>query len=180
MNRGQNQSGKRHHGKLNRRFLVALSLILLLGIACGVTIAYIIAEGGTVANSFTPGEVLCSVDNSYNVTNEGNVDAYLRAAVIVNWKNSNGDVSGIAPKKDINYTLAVGDGWFEGGDGYYYYEDVVAPKQAAATPVVTVSNATGTPDGFSLDVQVLGEAIQSEPAEAVQNAWPGRTPVSGS
>lgn len=160
--------------KLNKYFLVTLSLVLLLGVAGGATLAYIITEGGTVANSFTPGEVLCSVGDGQAVTNDGNVDAYIRAAVVVNWENSAGDINGIAPKEESDYTLTEGADWVKIGE-YYYYKKAVAPD-GVTTPVVTVSEKTTAPDGFTLVVEVLAEAIQGEGTNAagtapITDAW---------
>lgn len=166
--------------KLNKYFLVTLSLVLLLGVAGGVTLAYIIAEGGTVANSFTPAQVLCSVDNDYAVTNDGNVDAYIRAAVIVNWENGDGDIIGIAPVAGTDYTLSVdAESWELGDDGFYYYKNVVPFEGATdkTPPVVTVTPKTEAPKGFTLVVEVLAEAIQADGdtdngnIPAYQDAW---------
>lgn len=159
--------------KLNKYFLVTLSLVLLLGVAGGTTLAYIIAQGGTVKNSFTPGVVLCSVGDDYKITNDGNVDAYIRAAVVINWENAQGEINGIAPKMGTNYTLSLGAGWEKIGD-YYYYNAVVPFENAdKTTPVVTVEQIGDAPNGFTLVVEVLAEAIQAEGmgATSAQAAW---------
>ena len=163
--------------KLNKYFLVTLSLVLLLGVAGGATLAYIIAEGGTVANSFTPGEVKCSVNDQYEITNDGNVDAYIRAAVVVNWENAAGEINGIAPKEGTDYTLTLGAGWQKIGD-YYYYQKVVDFEGALekTTPVVSVAQNTTAPDGFRMVVEVLAEAIQADGTNAagetpIEDAW---------
>ena len=172
------RKGPARRRKLNKYFLVTLSLVLLLGVAGGATLAYIIAEGGTVANSFTPGEVKCSVNGDYEITNDGNVDAYIRAAVVVNWENAAGEINGIAPVAGTNYTLSVDESkWELGADGFYYYKAVVPFEGEAekTAPVVTVSNVTGNPEGFDLVVEVLAEAIQAkgmgEDIYTAQEAW---------
>lgn len=173
-------SGKRHRKparrrKLNKYFLVTLSLFLLLGAAGGVTLAYLIDESDSVTKSFTPAVVACSVDDDYKVTNDGNIDAYIRAAVVVNWGNDAGDINGIAPVAGTNYTITAGTDWTQGTDGYYYYTEKVPPtgNDETTTPVVTVSNVTGVPDGFALVVEVLAEAIQADGmgAASAQDAW---------
>lgn len=163
--------------KLNKFFLVTLSLVLLLGIAGGATLAYVVAAGGTVKNSFTPGEVKCSVNGNYEITNDGNVDAYIRAAVVINWENGNGDISGTAPVVGTDYTLALGADWTLGDDGFYYYNQVVpfAGENEKTTPVVIVRTKTEAPEGFDLIVEVLAEAIQAdgmgENVDTAQEAW---------
>lgn len=163
--------------KLNKYFLVTLSLVLLLGVAGGATLAYIIAEGGTVENGFTPGEVKCSVNEVYEITNDGNVDAYIRAAVVVNWENTAGEIRGISPKEGTDYTLALDSAWKKIGD-YYYYQKVVPFEgtDEKTSPVVTVTQKTAAPDGFELVVEVLAEAIQADGTKAdgttpIQDAW---------
>lgn len=160
--------------KLNKYFLVTLSLVLLLGVAGGTTLAYVIAEGGTVENSFTPAEVKCSVDDDYVVTNDGNVDAYIRAAVVINWENTDGDVSGIAPVEDTDYELDLGKDWEKIGE-FYYYKKVVPFEGTAekTTPVVTVTPLTDAPEGFALVAEILAEAIQAEGmgATSAYGAW---------
>lgn len=159
--------------KLNKYFLVTLSLVLLLGVAGGATLAYIIDQGGTVTNSFTPGEVLCSVGDDNKISNDGNVDAYIRAAVVINWENSQGDINGIAPKETTNYTLTLGEGWKKVGDYYYYNAVVPFENEDKTTPVVTVEQVGDAPDGFTLVVEILAEAIQAEGmgADSAEAAW---------
>ncbi|MBQ1955933.1 MAG: hypothetical protein II350_09390 [Clostridia bacterium] len=173
--------------KRKRLLLLTLSIALLLGVAGGATFAYLISNGGSVENSFLPGEVLCSVDDNFAVTNDGNVDAYIRAAVVVNWGNAAGDINGFAPVQQIiddqnsvvtsgDYELTLGDGWEKIGE-YYYYKSVVPFEGAAekTTPVVEVKQHGTAPDGFNLVVEVIAEAIQAEGTNgtktAVEDAW---------
>lgn len=158
--------------KLNKYFLVTLSLVLLLGVAGGATLAYMMTEGGTVTNSFTPGKVACSVDDNYRVTNTGNVDAYIRVAVVINWENADGDINGIAPVKG-DYTLELNDDWKKGEDGYYYYTGKVAPNTTIPSVVKAITEKTAAPAGFNLVVEVLAEAIQAEGmgATSAEEAW---------
>ena len=161
--------------KFNKYFLVTLSIFLLLGIGCGATIAYIVAQGGTVENSFAPGEVLCQVQDDNSVKNTGNVDAFIRAAVIVNWMDDQGNIRGIAPVQGEgkDYKLTVSEGWDQADDGYYYYSGRVAPGEATAKPVVTVELVGTAPTGFTLTVEILAEAIQADGmgATTAQDAW---------
>ena len=169
--------------KLNKYFLVTLSLILLLGAAVGSTIAYIIASGGTVTNSFTPGVVLCEVKADNSVENTGNVDAYIRAAVVINWENASGDINGIAPKADTDYTVTLGENWVKIGEYYYYKNEVPFQGTDKTTPVVTVKQLTKSPEGFSLMVEVLAEAIQAEGTNGtetpIEDAWDVAMPLGG-
>lgn len=174
--------GKRFAPKGGRRTTaVILSILLVLALAVGGTVAYIIAQSDEITNIFSPSQVLCQVidhdDGTFTVKNAGDVEAYLRAAVVVNWESAENEAYWQNPAFTVS-----GDGWNLGTDGYYYYSAPVPADTAAPVPItVTVTAGQTAPEtGYTVTVQVLGEAIQSEPAEAVQNAWPGRTPVSGS
>ena len=131
-------SGSKKQGrgrrKLNKLFLVTLSVFLMVGIVAGGTLAYLVAKSERVENNFIAASVSCRVDEDFTVTNTSNVDAYLRAAVVVNWMDDNGDIRGIAPKAGTDYTLRIGDNWKKIGD-YYYYTTDVAPGTTTETVV---------------------------------------------
>ena len=154
--------------KWNKLFLVTLSLVLLLGVVGGSTLAYLAASSEPVSNSFTPGRVACSESGGY-ITNTGNVDAYIRAAVVVNWVNGAGEICGLAP----SYTVYAKTGWTKGSDGYFYYNSRVASGDAAGTPYGTIDVNGSEPEGFTRVVQVIAEAIQADGmgASGAQDAW---------
>lgn len=188
--------------KTNRKAPVALVAILVL-LCCAVagTVAYLVTSTGPVTNTFTPASVTTQVEEEFNGTtksnvrikNTGNIDAYIRTAVIVNWADAQGNVSG-TPVKDTDYVMDLNivtdekpdAPWFKGSDGYYYCKTAVkSVKQDTKncyTPVLIKSciKATGAqaPAGYDLQVTILADGIQSVPADAVQQAWPA-VQVSG-
>ena len=168
---------------------VALVALLVL-LCCTVvgTLAYLVDSTDPVTNTFTPASVSTEVNEDFdgitkrNVTikNTGNIDAYIRAAVIVNWANDAGEISG-TPVTNADYSItyntdANGD-WFVGSDGYYYCKtSVKSEKQDAKdcwTPVLIEScTQKGTaPEGFHLQVTILADGIQSEPTSTVASVW---------
>ena len=181
--------------KTNRKAPVALVAILVL-LCCAVagTVAYLVTSTGPVTNTFTPASVTTYVEEEFNgqtksnvkIQNTGDIDAYIRVAVIVNWADDKGNVSG-TPVKDSDYVmdLNIDTGtttnapWFKGSDGYYYCKTAVkSVKQNTKncyTPVLIKSciKATGAqaPAGYDLQVTILADGIQSAPADAVQQAW---------
>ena len=85
--------------KMNKRFLAVLaSVVLVLTMTVGATVAYLIDQSGPVTNIFTPSEVTSEVEEEfpdpYNVKqnvkikNTGDAPAYIRAAVVFNWKSA--------------------------------------------------------------------------------------------
>ena len=122
--------------KLNRRAVgLLVSLTLLLTAVVGSTVAFIVAQSQKKTNVFQPSRVACEVikksDNTYTVKNTGDTDAYIRVAVLVNWKNTDGHIYAQAPGFDVS-----GEFWVLGKDGYYYYTKILKPGDISE-PVMT-------------------------------------------
>ena len=153
-----------------------LTLVLLALALTGATLAYLI----------TPAHVSCTVTEDFdgttkknvNVTNTGDIDAYLRVKLVTYRVNDDG--------QHIGGTAAIpaftpGDGWVAYGD-YYYYTYPVAPGQQPETPLIDSLTLTGSysdADGGKQALEIMAEAIQSAPEEAAGQAWgvtitPGR------
>lgn len=165
-----------------------VALLLLLCCTVAGTLAYLVDSTDPVTNTFTPASVSTEVNEDFdgitkrNVTikNTGNIDAYIRAAVIVNWANDAGEISG-TPVTNADYSITYNTGangdWFVGSDGYYYCKtSVKSEKQDAKdcwTPVLIEScTQKGTaPEGFHLQVTILADGIQSEPTSTVASVW---------
>ena len=173
MARGKYERVVKHRKKQKKVVSLLLSIALLLTLATGGTLAYIVTKSAMAQNQFVAGYVTSSVNNNGTVTNNGNVDAYIRAAVVVNWMDGSGNVYGIKP----DYTLTVNSGWVENG-GFYYYTSAVAPDATTeAAPVTVTVNGTAPSSAYSLCIQIVAEAIQaggdtdSGNIPAYQDAW---------
>lgn len=179
---------KRRHTKQRA---ILLSIFLILSLAVGGTLAYIVARTDNVNNQFEPSYVTCQVnansDNTFDVTNTGNIDAYIRAAIVVNWMDEAGNIRGIAPAS-TQYTLAVNsaDWWQDTGTGYYYYKYSVAPDGITNDLIESfgVAENVTIPNGYELSVEVVAEAIQADgdtdngAVPAYRDAW-GISSISG-
>lgn len=155
--------------KLNKRTVALLvSLVLLLSVAVGVTVAYIADRTPEVENTFQPSYVACEVvkegSNVYTVKNTGDTDAYIRVAVVANWKNGN-NVYAQAPQFNVD----LGDNWVLGKDGYYYYTKSVAVGAQIPETLTIDSNSTAPSDEYKLVVEVYASAIQA--TSAAVNQW---------
>lgn len=167
---------------------VALVAILVL-LCCAVagTVAYLVTSTNPVTNTFTPASVSTEVKETFEngvksdvkIKNTGNIDAYIRAAVIVNWADAQGNVyGGATPVADTDYTLTLKTGenenWFQGSDGYYYCKTSVASRSETPVLIESCAKTTGArvPEGYDLQVTILADGIQSEPVKAVSEAWP--------
>ena len=69
--------------------------------------------------------------------------------------------------------FAPGANWVE-DDGYYYYTRPVAPGQTPENNLIdtiTLSSPYTDADGGKQVIEIIAEAIQSVPEEAVKDAW---------
>lgn len=174
-----------HSGAKRSLVLVVSVLVLLLAVAGG-TLAWLTANTGPVVNTFDPAHVSCEVTETFdgttksnvNVTNNGDIDAYIRVKLVTYRVNEDGQhIGGTATIP----TFEPGEGWVKYGE-YYYYTLPVAPKGPVAldnspkTPLIdeTGIDLTGSyndADGGKQVIEVMAEAIQSVPKAAVQAAW---------
>lgn len=157
-----------------RNLLLAVCIALLLTVTAGLTSAYIIARSAPVENVFAPGRVTAIVDEDFstsvknNVTlkNTGNVTARMRAQIVVTWKDADGKVYPALPAEGTDYHINMGTGWTQ-KEGLWYCDAPVAPGEWTPALIVTCQAVEGrAPEGYTLSVEILGEAIQAEPASA--------------
>ena len=168
--------------------LLAAVIVLLAG-AVGGTWAFLVAQSEPVQNNFTYAHVRCTIDEKFEngvksdvqIQNTGDIPAYIRARIVVTWKDANGNVSAV-PVKNTDYTIAFNEtDWTQQGD-YWYCKTAVNPN--GFTPeLITECKKTdnaNVPDDYDLSVEILADAIQSEPANAVKEAWGEYNPLSKS
>lgn len=179
-------------GGMKRSLVLVVSVLALVLAVAGGTLAWLSANTTPVANTFTPAQVTCTVEENFNGTtkenvqikNTSNIDAYIRAYVVVTWKNAQGNVYGKLPVKNTDYTMTMpGDAkWKQSGD-YWYYTEAVAANGGLTGVLISEcklnEGVTPPADGYSLSVEIIAEAIQSQPDRAVQQAW-GVTIANGS
>lgn len=183
--RNTNKSGFRW----KRSGILLAAVIVLLAGAVGGTWAFLVAQSEPVQNNFTYAHVSCTIKEKFDGTtksdvqiqNTGDIPAYIRARIVVTWKDTSGNVSAV-PVKDSDYTMTMGTGWTKGTDGYWYCKTTVNPDDFTPeliTECKKTDNANAPKDYYDLSVEILADAIQSEPANAVMEAW-GYTPTAAS
>ena len=158
---------------------LAASLLLVLGVVGG-SLAYLLDSTGDVKNTFAPTEVTCEINEKFDgkikkdvtVTNNGDIDAYLRAAIVVNWVNDNGEILGEAVPAAAYKITGKSAKWSLENDGYYYYTDRVAPKGVTENLIGECKLVGDAPEGYYLSVTILADAIQADPEQArVDAGW---------
>lgn len=163
------------------RWPLALCAALVLLASVGGTLAYIAVKSERVENDFQRAYVTSEVvatDTTRAVKNTGNVDAFIRAAIVVNWMDESGNVRGLAPREsDYSMTVNSTEWTYNSSDGYYYYNYRVAPDGETEKLVTNIAANTTAPEGYSLAVEVAAEAIQADgdtddaSVPAYKDAW---------
>ena len=170
---------KPHKGR-GRQAMMVLSVVLLLALAVGGTIAWLSTKTTPVTNTFTPAEVTCKVEENFNentgvktnvnVKNTGNIDVYIRVKLVTYRTNDAGQhIGGTADLPEFT----LGKDWVKHGE-YYYYTLPVAPEEKPAANLaekMTLTSSYKDADGGKQALDVMAEAIQSEPEKAVGEAW---------
>ena len=165
-----------------RKSLSAMTaLILILCVAVGGAVAFIVTGTVPVENKFTPADVTVDIQEDFdgsikknvNVKNTGDTDAYIRVKLVTYMADS--EDNPIAKNASIP-SFDPGSDWFYcESDDTYYYSKSVAPGDKT-------SDLIGD-SGIELEngqvVEVLAEGIQSAPDKAVQEAWPTVKVVDG-
>ena len=167
---------KAHH--TGRLTAMVIATALLLALAISGTVAWLTTKDAPITNTFNPSKVACEVTESFNgtvkssvnVKNTGDIDAYIRVK-LVTYRTS-------AQVQHIGGTAALpsfplGATWVKYGDYYYYTLPVAAGQKPAAnlTDSMTLTAEYTDVDGGKQAIDVMAEAIQSVPAEAVGEAW---------
>lgn len=170
---------KPHKGR-GRLAMMVLSVVLLLALAVGGTIAWLSTKTTPVTNTFTPAEVNCKVEEDFNentgvktnvnVKNTSNIAVYIRVKLVTYRTNDAGQhIGGTATLPEFT----PGENWVKHGEYYYYTLPVVPGEKPAANLAdsMTLEKSYKDADGGKQALDVMAEAIQSEPEKAVGEAW---------
>lgn len=173
-----NEKSGRHGIRMNRTAVLLIAIILLISTAVGSTVAFLATKTKPVENSFEYANVSCKVTQNCDtdgsivqVKNTGTISAYIRADVVANWIDVDGNIAASVPE-GYSYDLTCSSGsWAQGKDGFFYYLLPVAPGALTEGSLLTCTVACPEDPEYTLSVEVLTEAIQSTPASAVNEAW---------
>lgn len=164
-----------HKGRLTA---MVIATAVLLALAIGGTVAWLSTEDAPITNTFNPSKVACEVTESFNgkvkssvnVKNTGDTEAYIRVKLVTYRTNDQGQhIGGTATLP----SFTLGANWLKYGDYYYYTLPVAAGEKPTnnLTDSMTLTTAYVDADGGHQSIDVMAEAIQSGPAQAVGQAW---------
>lgn len=166
-----------------------LSTLVLATAFVDVTLAILMVRTDPLENKFVPSTLRISLrvhddemlDHTHeDITNIGDVPVYLRAIAVANWVSTEDEhtilsetpvATANAEETDADlYIDFMTEGWFLADDGFYYYEKVLEAGKGVA--LVLEAEQLKEKAGYELSLEVVSTAIQANPPEAVQEAWP--------
>ena len=183
---------KKHRPGRAKALLLIASLAVLLTATVGSTAAWLVSKPAAVENDFVPGKVACQVledfgtesgtyvKSNVRVKNNGNTDAYIRVLLVFTWKDDKGNIFSNKPQEDKDYQIVMDDltNWImQKSDAglYFYYKKPVAPEEETSKLIDSlrqIAGVTGPENGkYKLSVDVLADAVQADPPEAVKDSW---------
>ena len=121
----------------------------------------------TVAETFKD-NVKSNVKISVNApAGEGNehYSVYVRAKIVVTWKDIDGNVYSKIPVEDVDYSLdttVAGNPWIKLGDGIYYHKARVNDGSETGVLIESCTQLKPAPVGYHLSVEILSQTVQAE------------------
>lgn len=191
------RSRKKRSLSRKRLVLPAICLAIILMCSIGGTLAYIVTSTDPITNTFVSTKVEEEITEKFDnnikssiiVKNTGEAEVYIRVK-LVSYRvkeDADGTITRIGGSADIDY-FDLGEGWLEDPEnGCYYYMYPVSVGEKTGNLIDTGNNDSGIvleeytdKDGGKQVVEVLAEAIQSKPADAVESVWPVTVASDGS
>lgn len=173
--------------KFNKKSLVLLiAVALLLTISVSGTVAYLVAGTDELVNTFKPSKVEITVDDKIEdgtkkdvtIYNSSNIPVYIRVAIVGNWVTNQEPHTIVGGWNDYD-AIMLRDGWKYMSDGYFYYQHAVQPS---TTELVMFDlykpDDSIIPPGAHLEMTIIAQAIQTEPAQVLTDAHWGWNPSS--
>ena len=119
-------------------------------------------EDGSAVGIDLSDKVSGNVKSNVVIKSYGSASSYIRAAIIANWYDNEGNI--VAPWNETQgtFTGLPGSGWTKNADGYYYYSNPVA-KETNINSIFTTYTKPSTPpvDGAHLEMTIMVQAVPS-------------------
>lgn len=162
-------------------FALVLIVLLVISIIIGTVWAASYLATDKVENTFEPAETSIEIKETFNgttksnvyVTNTGNTSepkgpaVYVRVKLLPYWYVKDSDH--IVAKSSWIPSFTLGTDWVLIG-GYYYYAKPIEAGQNTSDLISTITLTTDA-DGNRQVLEILAEAIQSNPQNTVTENW---------
>lgn len=177
----QTNAGKGGHRA--KTLALILVLTLLLATAVGTTVAYLATGTSALVNVFHGSKADCGIVEQFDgemktdvlVQNTGNVESYIRAAVVISWVTGDGTtIHAQKPVEDLDYTIKFksGTAWeYCEADGFWYYREPVAAGKSTEILIESCAARNEGPEGYRFSVEILASSIQASPGTAAVTQW---------
>lgn len=172
-----------------KAIIMFVSLLLLLAMTVGGTVALIVDRTNAIKNTFVMGKVDSELvlgkdaegKNTVAVKNTGDTEAYVRVAMVITWVANEAGGHSVThidePMWHRDYTIdyAIDNpDWLQSTtDGLWYYIKPI--EGGAVTPPLIYDygklNTAQPPEGYKLSIVIIPSAIQAYPDTAVKEAW---------
>ncbi len=116
-------------------------------------------EIGTVQNQITE-NFNGTKKTNVRIQNTGNLNSYVRVAVIPVWKNPDGSFTPLDSSGTYHILLNTDD-WAEGSDGFYYYRYSLQPNELTSELIKSCTikeNLPGAYQGKIFDLQIISQS----------------------
>lgn len=194
---------QRNAGSLRKAILALILAAVMIASSALLLYAALRDTTARVEDLFLPAQVSCKVKETFNgntksdvyVTNTGNVPAYIRVKVIVNWLDKDGNVAMYVPD-DYDYVVdnhlsaatknkpattkwtAQTAGQTLTG-GYWYYNGVVQPGKDTEKLIGSIIPEQPIGSPYSMQVQILAEAMQASENQTEKIVSPATSAPKG-
>ena len=157
---------------MNKKVKIVLaSLLLVMTVFAGLTLADLLEQANSLTNTFTIGSIDTEIDEDPpavvdnkiskkpKIKNTGKNDALVRARVTVSPQSI---IDEFSIELEMNTT-----NWTQGNDGYWYYNDLLKPSELTEPLFNSVEGYGIVSDGqinvglADLEIAIYHEAIQS-------------------
>lgn len=174
--------------KRRRLLPVLLAVTFVIAVTVATVYAYLSAQTDTVTNTFSADEdPSLTISENFDKQTKSDVfvqvgetgyTVYVRAAIVVTWKDDNGNVLATKPVAGTDYTIVLNESdWFE-EDGFYYHKEPVPSGGSTKELIDSCAPISGkTPEGYGLNVEIIAQTIQAkgttddDGTSAVTDAW---------
>lgn len=180
--------------KYNKKYIL-LSLVLVAVVGITTTYALLTDKTGTTKNNFTGTQINIGVveKDKIHEDSSNNIEIYERldqenqtVNKVVTIKNMGGDSyvrvrllplvkdrqeQTIAKSAKIDYTFEINTDWKTDGNGTYYYTKELKSGETTDVLLKSVTLKEGLSSDYSLELQVISDAIASRPVENLKTAW---------
>lgn len=165
--------------KIKKMIVFVCIFLLLAAVSVGATIALLLDVDGPVENTFQPASIATQIkediqegkNQNVSIQNNGNIDIWIRATVVVTWQDEDGNIYGRAPEPGTDYKITMGNGWLIGADGFYYWPFRVDVGNGTGALISEYSYIANAPEGYNLVVDVVSSGLQASPSYAVEQSW---------